>query len=138
MSTSQHDDDSDERRSDTDSQSRDRRVIERVSVPELKKNLRLSKQLCNVAVITAFLYIAALVGRHVRDTTLELNRSIFFAVVVAILAFAFHHLGSAIGSYLENESKARLVVVSESLFHMLFIAVFTCVVMGVSHLITLF
>ena len=149
MSTSSHDqnDDSrdglddltsDERRSETDSQRRDRRVIERVSEPELRKYLRLSKQLCNVVVISSMLYVAALIGRHLRDTTLELNRSIFFAVVVAITAFAFHHLSSAIKSYIENESKARLVVVTERLFRMLFIVVITSIVLGVSHLITLF
>ena len=131
-------DELDERRSATDSQSRDRRVIARVSKHELRKNLRLSKRLCAIIFIASLVYIAALIGGHMRDSTLEFNRSIFFGVVVAILAVAFHHLGAGLKSYVENESKARLVIVSERVYHTLIIAVCTCIVLGISHLITLF
>ena len=130
--------DESERRSESDSKLRDRRVIERMGDPQLRKNLRSTRVLCNVGVIASLLFVAVLIGRHVHDSTLELNRSIFFGVVLVIIAFGLQHLGSSIGSYIENESKSRLIAVSERLFHAFFLFVVTGLVLGAAYVVTLF
>jgi hypothetical protein len=129
---------SEERRSHVDSQSRDRRVIPRLGHPELRKNLRGVSRLCNVAVVFSIAYIGGLIARHLHDTNLELNRSIFFGVVIAIVAGGFAYLGGAIGSYIENESQQRLIGVSERLFKAFFLFVVTGLILGLASVITWF
>ncbi len=131
-------DESAERRSATDSQARDRRVIPRVAEADLRNSLKSSMLLCRSAVVLSAVYILILIIKNIWGSNLELNRSIFFSVVVAILAFGLHQLGQALRSYLQNESKARLVVVSERLFQALFLLLCTGVILGIVHIITLF
>jgi hypothetical protein len=84
----QHDEfgEDEERRHDSDSKSRDRRVIPRLGHPEIRKSMRHSQTLCTIAVSGSIFYITALIARHVHDSNLELNKSIFLAVVIAIVA----------------------------------------------------
>ena len=130
--------DEQERRHHADSKSRDRRVIPRLGHPEIRKTMRLSQTLCTIGVVASILYIAGLIARHIHDSNLELNRSIFFGVVMAIVAVGIQYLGSAMKSYCENESQQRLVVVSERLFKALFLFVVTGLVLGVVNVITWF
>ncbi len=134
----EQDDEAGERRSEADSQRRDRRVIPRLGDADLRKFMKFSARLCQLAVIFSVIYIAGLMSSHVWGLKRELNRLIFFSVVVAILAFGVHQLGRAIRSYVENESKARLVIVSERLFQTLLLVVCTGAILGAVHLITLF
>ena len=138
MSEETNADESSERRHESDSQRRDRRVIPRLGDADLRKFMRFSGRLCQLAVVFSLIFIAGLISRHIWGSKLELNRSIFFSVVVAILAFTIHQLGRALLSYVANESKARLVRVSERLFQTLLIVVCTGVILGAVHLITLF
>ncbi len=127
-----------ERRHQADSKSRDRRVITRLGHPEIRKSMLLSRTLCTIGVASSIFYIAALIARHVHDSNLELNKSIFFGVVMAIVASGIQYLGSAIKSYCENESQLRLIIVSERLFKALFLFVVTGIVLGVASIITWF
>lgn len=131
-------DEGEERRSHVDSKSRDRRVIPRLGHPELRKNLRNVSRLCSIAVVFSAAYIVGLIARHLHDTNLELNRSIFFGVVIAIVAGGFAYLGGAIRSYIENESQQRLIGVSERLFKAFFLFVVTGLILGAVSIITWF
>ncbi len=133
-----HDRDRDERRHHSDSQSRDRRVITRLGHPELRKNMRNVSRLCTIAVIFSALYIVGLIARHIQDSKLELNRSIFFGVVIAIVAGGFAYLGGALRSYVQNESQQRMIAVSERLFKAFFLFVVTGLILGVVNVITWF
>jgi|GEM_PF-4826238 len=130
--------DHDERRSHIDSKSRDRRVIPRLGHPEIRKNLRHVSRLCNIAVICSIAYIGGLIAKHIHDSNLELNRSIFFGVVIAIVASGIAYLGSAINSYVQNESEQRLVQVSERLFKAFFLFVVTGLILAAVNVITWF
>jgi hypothetical protein len=115
-------DENGERRSHVDSKSRDRRVIPRLGHPELRTNMRNVGRLCSVAVLVSIAYIGGLIAKHLHDSNLELNRSIFFGVVIAIVASGFAYLGGAIRSYVENESQNRMVAVSDRLFKAFFLS----------------
>ena len=131
-------DESGERRSHSDSKSRDRRVIARFGAPEIRANMRSVSRLCHIAVVVSVAYIGALIAKHLHDSNLELNRSLFFAVVIAILASGFAYLGSAINSYVQNESRNRMVVVSERLFKAFFLFVVTGTILAIANVITWF
>ena len=131
-------DEHEERRSHLDSQSRDRRVIPRFAHPELRKNLRYVARLCNIAVICSLAYICGLIARHIHGTTLELNRSIFFGVVIAIVASGAAYLASAINSYVQSESQQRMIQVSDRLFKAFFLFVVTGLILAVVNVITWF
>jgi predicted neutral ceramidase superfamily lipid hydrolase len=128
----------DERRSSIDSASRDRRVIPRLGHPELRKNMRNVARLCTITVLASVAYIAGLIVKHLHDSNLELNRSIFFGVVIAIVAASFAYLGKAIRSYVENESQQRMIVVSERLFKAFFLLVVTGLILAAVNVITWF
>jgi hypothetical protein len=134
-----HQDHSDEeRRLHADGRARERRVIPRLGHPELRKNLRNTQVLCTIALCFSGLYMAGLIARHLHDTNLELNRSIFFGVVIAIVASGFAYLGSAIRSYVQNESQQRMITVSDRLFKAFFLFVATGLILGVADVITWF
>lgn len=135
----QHDhDEYEERRSHLDSKSRDRRVIPRLGHPEIRKNLRNVARLCNLAVLCSVAYIGGLIAKHIHDTNLELNRSIFFGVVIAIVASGVAYLASAINSYVQNESQQRMIQVSDRLFKAFFLFVVTGIILAVVNVITWF
>lgn len=128
----------DERRTNADSQSRDRRVIPRLGHPELRNYMRALGRLCTVSVICCVAYICALIAKHIRDTSLELNRSIFFGVVLAVLAGGIAYLGAAVKSYVQNESQQRMIAVSERLYRAFFLFFVTGVMLAIVNVITWF
>lgn len=127
-----------ERRHEVDSQKRDRRVIPRLGHPELRKNMRFTARLCTIAVVASVAYIGGLIAKHIHDSNLELNRSIFFGVVIAIVAGGFAYLGSALNSYVQNESQQRMIAVSERLYKAFFLFVVTGLILGIANVITWF
>jgi hypothetical protein len=100
--------------------------------------MRNVSRLCTLAVLCSVAYIAGLIAKHIHDSNLELNRSIFFGVVIAIVAGGFAYLGGALRSYVENESQQRLVGVSDRLFKAFFLFVVTGVILAIVNVITWF
>lgn len=126
-----------ERRTGSD-KSRDRRVIERVSVPEMRTHLGLLRTLCQVATGFCLVYVAAIVAGHlfVALNSEMLARSAFVSTVVLAIAVSFARLSSAIKSYIENESKLRLSNMVERMMHLLFVTVSLGVILGLAQIIT--
>ncbi|RYZ65460.1 MAG: hypothetical protein EOP05_20550, partial [Proteobacteria bacterium] len=91
-----HEESESERRTGSDKQ-RDRRVIERVSVPEMRTYLSLLRTLCQVATGFCVVYVAAIVAGHlfVALNSEMLARSAFVSTVVLAIAVSFARLSSS-------------------------------------------
>lgn len=126
-----------ERRTGSDRE-RDRRVIERVSMPEARPHLTLIRRLCQVGAGFAVVYILTIMAGHVfPQPNMELlARSVFVATVVAVMAYQFLRLAGSIKSYQENESKQRLLLFIERLRMFMFVSVSIGVILGIVHIIT--
>jgi hypothetical protein len=128
----------DERRSQPDSKLRDRRIIARMSDPELRLFMSQLHKFCMAWVVVASVYIAALVGIHFWESALARTRSIFLGVVVGVVAVLMYRLAVGIKSFLINESQGRLGRLIERCYHLFIAMTVISVLMAVVHIITLF
>lgn len=126
-----------ERRTGSDRE-RDRRVIERVSVPEARPNLAIIRRVCQTSVAFSCVYIAMILAGHLlpEPTMANLTRSVFVATVVAILAYNFARMAGAIRSFEETESKQRLLQLFDRLKTFMFVSVCMGVILGLAQIIT--
>ncbi len=128
----------DERRQNPDSQARDRRVIARISQPEMRTYFSHMSKLTRLWVGLSVAYVAALFAANVSGGKMAMGRSLFYGVVVTVIAICVHRFERSLRSYMNSESQAKLVVVSERLFLLLFVSMILGAVMGIVHLVTLF
>lgn len=126
-----------ERRTGSDRE-RDRRVIERVSVPEARPHLSLLRRVCQLGAVFSGIYIVSILAEHLypQPHVENLTRSVFVAAIVAVLAYHFVRLASAVHSFEENESKQRLIQLFERLRTFMFVAVCLGVILGAAQIIT--
>ena len=127
-----------ERRSQPDSKLRDRRVIARISDPQLRLTVRQIQLFCRRWTWASMAYVLAMVGINLYKDFHNSPKSIFFGVVILIATFTVRRVAQAAGSYVENESQARLSKLVDCFYFMIFAMTTTSFIIGVAYLITLF
>lgn len=127
-----------ERRAEPDSGLRERRVIPRLGDARIRFYAQQIHRLCRVWIGASVLYVIAMVGAHFAQNMKFNERSLFFGLVVTVVAIAVHGVSMAARSYMENESEARIAKFMERCFVMFLVMVVISAVLGVAHLITLF
>ncbi len=127
-----------ERRIQPDKDSRERRVILRLSDATLRTSLHQIQIMMRVWVGFAAAYVGLEILAQLRNDALARNRTLFFSLPIVIMVFLFARTMKAIGSYLSNESQSKLIVVSERLRDLFLVFVILTMVLGVAHLVSIY
>ncbi len=117
---------------------RDRRVIPRISNADLKTALAQILWMSRIVLGFATIYLLCHLLLHFKGDSMERNRAIFFTGVIVMIAIPLERFGNGVQNFIRNETQMKMTEVMNRLRNLVFIVMFTVLVLGTIQLITSF
>lgn len=114
---------------------RDRRVIPRISNADLKTTLQQILWMSRILLVFATVYMVNHLLIHMKGDATERNRAIFFVGVILMIAVPLERFGNGVQNFIRNETQLKMTEVMNRLRNLVFVVMFTVLVLGSVQLI---